>query len=335
MRKIAANYIMPVSSPPLRNGIVVLEDDGSILEVIDTGGKLRESSNLEFYNGIIIPGFVLPWYRPGGKENTFSGMADTLSGAEFKDLDNRLLQRGIKGIGIVERTVGHITGKKESAVFYHTILELCPGKNQDEFEVYQLGIEVISEAWNDYDQPCSVSCCTSSLMETGIMEYILEYAATHQLLIPLENTQQWALSDQLSRLKQHMGRVSEEPSSGIKLNARLLLVHDMEKQLPAEVQDLAETFATYHTLRPDKDFNMLKIMLALQGLSLVRSPESIPERTLQEVLQEYTLSAAEAIFEDDILGSIEPGKTPGLNLLSNTEPGTFRLKENSTLRVLV
>ena len=51
MRKIAANYIMPVSSPPLRNGVVVIDDDGSILEVIDTDGKLRESSKLEFYKG--------------------------------------------------------------------------------------------------------------------------------------------------------------------------------------------------------------------------------------------------------------------------------------------
>jgi imidazolonepropionase-like amidohydrolase len=68
-------------------------------------------------------------------------------------------------------------------------------------------------------------------------------------------------------------------------------------------------------------------MLELQGLS--------SHRSLLDVLPAFTLNAAEALFEDDVLGSIEPGKTPGLNLISNTEPGTFRLSGKSTFRVLV
>jgi hypothetical protein len=99
MRKIAANYVMPVSSPPLKNGIVVIDDEGVILEVIDTGGRLRESSSLEFYRGIITPGFVLPWYRAGVQ-------ADSSAESAFRDLDHMLFQQGIKGIGILERKAG-------------------------------------------------------------------------------------------------------------------------------------------------------------------------------------------------------------------------------------
>ena len=58
MRKIAANYIFPISSKPLKNGIVEVDDSGKIINIIDTKGDLRESAKLEFYNGILVPGFV-------------------------------------------------------------------------------------------------------------------------------------------------------------------------------------------------------------------------------------------------------------------------------------
>ena len=58
MRRFAANYIFPIDKPPLKNGIVELDDDERIIRIIDTRGDLRESRNLEFYNGVIVPGFV-------------------------------------------------------------------------------------------------------------------------------------------------------------------------------------------------------------------------------------------------------------------------------------
>ena len=320
MRKIAANYIMPVSSPPLRNGVVVVDDDGSILEVIDTGGKLRESSKLEFYKGIITPGFVLPWYRVPGQANTFTE-------STFRDFDLLLFKQGIKGIGIVEKRAGHFAKKKESPVAYHTILELCPGSDQEEFEVYQQGINMISEGWNEFNQACSVSCCTSSMMETDMAGYILQYAARHQLVIPLEDSEMWSLPDQLIRLKQQMERMSEEPPEGMRLNAHLLLIHDHSDLHATSCQDMEEVMITFHIKKPKQNFNILEAMLALQEL--------YPEGSLLDVLPAYTLKAAEALFEDNNLGSIEPGKKPGLNLLSDMEPGTFKLTGKSSLKVLI
>jgi hypothetical protein len=320
MRKIAAKFIMPVSSPPLRNGVVVVDDDGAVLEVINTGGKLRESSHLEFYNGIVTPGFVLPWYKATGRANTFTESA-------FREFDRLLFRQGIKGIGIVEKRAGHFGKKKDSPVTYHTILELCPGSDREEFEIYQQGIDHISEGWNEFNQACSVSCCTSSLMETDMAAYILQFAATHQLVIPLENSDKWPLSLQLVRLKQQMERLSEEPPEGIKLNAHLMLIHDQGDLPEMAGSDLAEVLATFHCARPKQNLDILEAMLAMQEISA--------EHSLLDVLPAYTLHAAEALFEDKHLGSIEVGKHPGINLLVNTEPGTFRLTGKTTLRVLV
>jgi imidazolonepropionase-like amidohydrolase len=58
MRKITANYIFPVSSAPLKNGIIVLNDENKITDIIDTKDNFKEIANLEFYGGVIVPAFV-------------------------------------------------------------------------------------------------------------------------------------------------------------------------------------------------------------------------------------------------------------------------------------
>jgi cytosine/adenosine deaminase-related metal-dependent hydrolase len=59
MRKIAANYIFPISSEPIKNGVLVLDNSNIIVEIIDNKGELKEAEKTEFYNGILVPGFVV------------------------------------------------------------------------------------------------------------------------------------------------------------------------------------------------------------------------------------------------------------------------------------
>jgi hypothetical protein len=124
-----------------------------------------------------------------------------------------------------------------------------------------------------------------------------------------------------------MERFSEGPPKGIKLNAHLVLIHD-QADLPVTAgSDLAEVLATFHCVRPKQNLDILEAMLAMQALST--------EHSLLDVLPAFTLHAAEALFEDKHLGSIEVGKNPGINLLVDTEPGTIRLTGKTALRVLV
>src|ERR1035437_2522345 len=58
IRKISAHYIFPGNSLPLKRGIVSINEEGEIIDLTDTGGNLPEVSNLEFYDGIITPGFI-------------------------------------------------------------------------------------------------------------------------------------------------------------------------------------------------------------------------------------------------------------------------------------
>ncbi|HNW56263.1 MAG TPA: amidohydrolase family protein [Bacteroidales bacterium] len=58
MKNFSAQYIITNTGPLLKRGIVTTDDDGTVVAIHDTGGSLEENQSIEFYNGILIPGFV-------------------------------------------------------------------------------------------------------------------------------------------------------------------------------------------------------------------------------------------------------------------------------------
>jgi cytosine/adenosine deaminase-related metal-dependent hydrolase len=58
MKRFSSRFIFTNSGKPLKRGIVTVHDDGTIMRVEDYGDSSEEESAVEFYNGIIIPGFV-------------------------------------------------------------------------------------------------------------------------------------------------------------------------------------------------------------------------------------------------------------------------------------
>lgn len=58
MRRIAAQYAVTNSGPPLKRAVITADDDGTIISIDKSGSLTKEGSGIEFYNGIIIPGFV-------------------------------------------------------------------------------------------------------------------------------------------------------------------------------------------------------------------------------------------------------------------------------------
>jgi cytosine/adenosine deaminase-related metal-dependent hydrolase len=58
MKRFSAQYIITNTGPLLKRAIVNAEDDGTIISIEETKGDLAEKQNVEFYNGIIVPGFV-------------------------------------------------------------------------------------------------------------------------------------------------------------------------------------------------------------------------------------------------------------------------------------
>jgi aminodeoxyfutalosine deaminase len=58
MKHFSAQYIITNSGPVLKRGIISTDDNGTVVNIEDTGGDLKERQSVEYHNGIIIPGFV-------------------------------------------------------------------------------------------------------------------------------------------------------------------------------------------------------------------------------------------------------------------------------------
>lgn len=58
MRRFSAQYIITGTGVLLKRGIITTDDEGCILDILDTRGNPPELSRTEFHNGIIVPGFI-------------------------------------------------------------------------------------------------------------------------------------------------------------------------------------------------------------------------------------------------------------------------------------
>jgi cytosine/adenosine deaminase-related metal-dependent hydrolase len=142
MKYFSAQYIFTNSGHPVKRGIVCTEDDGTIIRVEDSGGILSERHSVEFYNGIIVPGFVnchchleLSYLKneiPAGSGlASFLMAVNSLRNSLQKDInqaiieaDNEMYREGIVLCADICNTGISFNLKKESRIKYISLLEV-------------------------------------------------------------------------------------------------------------------------------------------------------------------------------------------------------------------
>lgn len=101
MRKISAHYILTEEGHFLKYGILLLDDNGVVLGVRNQGSTMGEEEGLEFYGGILVPGFI--------NACTFSTVFKKLSSEKrnYQLFARTLLSRGTVVLGIEEKDSDH------------------------------------------------------------------------------------------------------------------------------------------------------------------------------------------------------------------------------------
>ncbi|MGB1205219.1 MAG: amidohydrolase family protein [Chitinophagales bacterium] len=160
MRKIQADYIFPIHSEPIANGIVIIDEMGKILEVAPP----QTYSDTEKYKGILCPNFVnthchlelsylkniiptgtglVNFIKPILKiRNDFSAetMATAIAAAE-----KEMLQNGIAAIGDISNDTTSFAQKAKGNLRYHTFIELLEFKANEAETAMQAGIAVLEK----------------------------------------------------------------------------------------------------------------------------------------------------------------------------------------------
>jgi len=191
MRRLAANYVFPVISPPIRNGILELDDTGKIIRVIDPGPEFREMRKLEFYNGILVPGFInahshLELACLKGRLPRNSGLTAFLRqvmklhddcqsevGLEaMQQADRQMQDNGIVAAGDVSSTGSSFRVKAESSVAYHTFIEMYGFTAGQIHLQIQRGNDLLQELRQDYSLPGHLTAHASYSADSRIILHI-------------------------------------------------------------------------------------------------------------------------------------------------------------------
>ncbi len=139
-----ADYVYPISSPPIANGIVELNDTGTIIGVYDPAstGFIAPASPPEKREGILLPGFVnahchLELSHLKGKVDTGTGLLPFLVGvvslreteqaeidAAIEEQDRLMWEAGIQAVGDICNKLDTVATKVRSPIRYYSFVEM-------------------------------------------------------------------------------------------------------------------------------------------------------------------------------------------------------------------
>ncbi|WP_304068069.1 amidohydrolase family protein [Pedobacter glucosidilyticus] len=140
MRKFTADYIYTLESEPLKNGLIVTDDDGKIVAVNESFDD--NDPDITHLQGAIVPGFInthchLELSHLKGKIKPKSGLINflkeviNLRDKDHKDVhkaiqtaDKEMWKNGIVAVGDISNTTLTAKVKAQSPIHYHTFIEM-------------------------------------------------------------------------------------------------------------------------------------------------------------------------------------------------------------------
>jgi cytosine/adenosine deaminase-related metal-dependent hydrolase len=397
VRKLAATYLFPGNRPPLKNGILLCEDDGTVVDLIDTGQQLREQAGLEYYSGILIPGFVnahchLELSHLKGKIPEKTGLGGFLGTinhlrnlevesqeAEMEKADFQMWNSGVVVVGDVSNSYASLETKRTSRIHYHTFVEAFgfhPSRADKAFAF----AEFVESMFREFGLSASVTPHSPYSVSELLFQKIRQKALAENNILSVHNQESQAeteffmketgpvfhhLSETLGLDITHWkptGKSSLEFTlSFVPEKNPLLLVHNTftspeDIQLLKRQRNLENTFLVLcptanlyieNQLPPVLLFQKEKINICLgtdslasnHALSILQEMITLqkffPEITLQELVEWGCWNGAQALGLTDLLGSLEPGKKPGVNLISGVDLQGLKLTEKSKVKRLI
>lgn len=395
MRKIAADLILPISLKPIRNGVVIVDDNGKILKLDDR--RNYDDLELEIYNGVIVPGFInahchLELSHLKGKIDTGKGLIPFITdvvtkraaseseiSAAIAKAEAEMIKNGIVAVGDISNVTDTFAQKAKGNLRYYTFVEffdfLQDENAKTEFEKFKAVFDALEvaegskkslvphapysvskslfqmlNAENDEnDENATVSIhnqelnAENDLFETKTGDFIKFYGGFGISLDNFEATGKSSIHYALENMNPnhktlfvHNTKSTVEDIQAAQRwggenvywvtcpNANLYI----ENSLP-DYRHFIDTDVNV-AIGTDSLTSNWQLCILNEIKAIAKFQSYIP---LEMLLRWATLNGAEALGFDDTLGSIEVGKTPGLNLLDLSKD--FKLTENTTVTKLI
>jgi len=352
---------------PLRRGVVTAGSDGTILSVEDTGGDLAEKPGTEFYNGIIIPGLVnchshlelshmhntlpagggLTEFITGVRQHRDADTEEILSAAS--DADNEMYREGVVACGDISNNSLTFNIKSVSFIRYLTFIEVFGLDPSLATGRIDQALSLVSEA-KAAGLPCHITPHGVYSVSEPLFRMIREHIGSSSV-----TSLHFLESDDERKMAQ--GHI-ETAVSLSKLTSTLILVHNTVIT-EEELQKLVSVPNVWFCLCPSSNLHISGKMPPVELLGKASAhvvtgtdslastshlsilgelkllQEAAPAIPLDEIIRWATINGAQALKMDGALGSIEPGKKPGLLLIEEVDLARLRLLPDSRVRRLL
>jgi cytosine/adenosine deaminase-related metal-dependent hydrolase len=377
MKSFQADYVFPGNTPPIKNGIVTVDEVGKIIAVTEQVPITEHHQvPVEKLTGIICPGFInthchLELSHLKGKIEKGTGLVNFIKNVQkFRNIekaemleaatiaDNEMFDNGIVAVGDISNSNLTISVKQESKLYYHTFVEtfgFLPGQADTIFN------RALSLRDDFRPLSCSVTPHAPYSVSKELFKLIKNECETGNNLISIHN-QECEDENKFFRYKKGTFNNLYE-SFGIDIShfkakkrnslqsilplltgeQQILFVHNtftnlkdiefveqyehkinwcfcpnanlyIESTVPRVELFLGQGFnITIGTdsLASNDGLSILGEMLCLQ--------QKFPSLTTARLVEWATAGGARYLGIDDKTGTLEAGKTPGLNLLTGTD----------------
>jgi len=383
MRKISANYIYTNNNLPLKNGIIVIDNNGIIIEVIDSKGDLKETANVEFFNGVIVPGFVnthchleLSYLKNKIPQNTgheefIRKIVENIETIkpnlqDIYDADIEMYNEGIVAVGDVSNNLKTVDVKNKSKIYYHTFIEFADFFDKQIAENRLFDFDILKDFFSNYSFVAHSPYTSSVDFIKKTAKISKNIYSIHNQEADSENEMYQKSKGKVFELMKKRNLLGNFVSTGknslqsyleeiVRDNLNILLIHNIfttENDIKFAKKTSNNIF---WTLCPNSNFfiqntkpdiqkfvkNNCKITIGTDSLatnirlSMIEEMKNFIDYNFEEVLKWSTINGAKALKIDNIYGSIEKGKMPGLNLIENFDFENMHLCQKSKIKKLV
>ena len=394
MRKLTADFVFPITESPIRDAVVVVDEDDKIVKIAERDEF--DVSELEVFEGIICPGFVnahchLELSHLKGKIEKHTGLPefilrlqsrrDTVKKEKIryavKEAESRMIESGIVVVGDTCNSIDSFEQKTQGNIRYYNFIEaygFIPEKAnkvfEEAYEIYQTLDEVygltgtvtphaaysVSEdlfhlisSVNDYSEtPISIHNQESEEENNlyiakagGFIDFYQKLGIDIDFFQPtgltsLKSFFQWLPNMNKIQLVHNTYTTKDEIIWAMEINKNIhwCLCPNanlyIENQLP-DIQAFIDTGAKV-TIGTDSLASNTELSV-LDELKTIA--EHFPNVPLKTLLKWATVNGAEFLGYQLETGTIEAGKTPGLNLITNVDYRNLRLTKESEVEKLV
>lgn len=381
-RKITAHFIYPISSLPVKNGVIVIDSTGKIIEFFHQNEFHKDE--LEFYDGIICPGFVnthchleLSHLRSKIPQNTgIVGFIKKVNELRFADKsqifdsiqlsEKEMIKNGIVAVGDISNSDYSFEQKSRTNLPYHTFIEAFGFNPQKADESLQKA-KKLSAVYRQFFQNAetlshvSITPHAPYSVSEELFLNIKKIFDKNGMILSVHNQESNAENDFFKDKKGDFIKLFDyfkldisywkpKGMSSLKsilnyfpANNKTLLVHntftsdDDIKSAHNSSDNIWWCFCPKANLYIENrlpDFsiflrNNAKITLGTDSLASNNSlsileemkviASSIPGIELSRLLTWGTANGAEYLGFSNYLGTLEKGKKPGLNYISNID----------------